>query len=108
MFTGYIIDTSTDPYTIKKYDDDGNLKNTDYTIEYDSRMYSELNGDINRYLKDNYRQIPDLCTDLSDIYTESDLKKLSDEEKNDLVSKGKLRVVWDIMDKTYDSWPNRD
>lgn len=104
VFTGYIIDTSTNPYTVKRYDDYGNLKNTDYTIECDSRMYSELNGDINRYLKDNYRQISDLCTDLSDVYTESDLKKLSDEEKNDLVSKGKLRRVWDIMDKTYDSW----
>lgn len=75
--TGRIIDTSTTPFTIKKYDENGNLVDTGYTISYDSRMYLEDGSDAHRYLKDNVRKIFN-----------------TNEDRN----------VYDIMDSQYETW----
>ena len=105
-FTGRIIDTSTTPFTIKKYDDNGILVDTGYTLDFDSRMYMEDGSDANRYFKTNYRQIEQLCPNIDKVYTDTELKEMTDEEKDQLVSEGKLRTVFDIYDKQYDSWTN--
>lgn len=75
--TGRIIDTSEIPFRIKKYDENGNLLDTGYTISYDSRMYLEDGSDAHRYFKDNVRKIFN-----------------TDEDRN----------VYDIIDSNYDSW----
>ncbi len=75
--TGRVIDTSTTPFKIKKYDENGNLVDTGYTISYDSRMYLEDGSDAHRHLKSNTRKI---------FNTEED------------------RDVYDIIDSQYDSW----
>ena len=75
--TGRVIDTSTIPFKIKKYDENGNLVDTGYTISYDSRMYLEDGSDAHRHLKSNTRKI---------FNTEED------------------RDVYDIIDSQYDSW----
>ena len=75
--TGRIIDTSTVPFKIKKYDEMGNLIDTGYTISYDSRMYLGDGSDAHRYLKDNIRKIFN-----------------TDEDRN----------VYDIMDSQYETW----
>lgn len=115
VYTGYIIDTSTsDYYTIKKYNDDYDSSDpnskeyldTDYKIYYDSRMYLEDGTDANRQLKTNYRQITQLCTinDEDDIYSNDKIKDLTDIQKQQLVSKNILREVYDIIDTIYNSW----
>lgn len=101
--TGRVIDTSTTPFKIKKYDEFGNLVDTGYTISYDSRMYMEDGSDAHRYLKDSYRQIQQLC-DISVIYDEDKLKTLSIEEKDALVAEGCLRKTYDIINSQYETW----
>lgn len=75
--TGYIIDTSTTPFKIKKYDKNGELIDSGYTIIYDSRMYLEDGSDAHRCLLNNKRKIFN-----------------TDEERD----------VYDIINSQYDSW----
>lgn len=55
--TNRFIDTSTVPFKIKKYNDIGELVDTGYTIQYDSRMYLEDGSDAHRCFKLNKRKI---------------------------------------------------
>lgn len=103
-FTGRIIDTSSTPFKILKYNDIGVLEDTGYTLDFDSRMYLGDGSDANRYFKNNYRQIEQLCSDLSDTFTDEQLSKMTIEEKENLVTLGKLRSVFDIMNKQYETW----
>lgn len=75
--TGRLIDTSTTPFKIKKYNENGDLVDTEYTIQYDSRMYLPDGSDAHRYLKSNVRKI---------FNTDED------------------RDVYDIMDSQYETW----
>ena len=77
IYTGYIIDTSHSPFIIKKYDSDGTLIDTGYTIVYDSRMYLADGSDAHRCFKDNIRKV---------FNTDED------------------REVYDIIDTLHDSW----
>ena len=104
IFTGRIIDTSSNPFKILKYNDDGVLEDTGYTIEFDSRMYMKDGSDANRYFKSNYRQIEQLCSDLSVKYDDTNLNKMTIEEKEELVAQGKIRSVFDVIDKQYETW----
>jgi len=54
--TGYVINTSVQPYKIQKEVDNAGtitLEDTEYTLEFDSRMYLPDGSDSNRYLKDS-------------------------------------------------------
>lgn len=75
--TGRVIDTSTTPFKIKKYNENGELVDTGYTIIYDSRMYLEDGSDAHRYLQSNVRKI---------FNTDED------------------RDVYDIIESIYDTW----
>lgn len=101
--TGRVIDTSTSPFTIKKYNRNGDLIDTGYTIQYDSRMYLADGSDAHRYFMNGYQQIDSMC-DTSTKYSIDDIKNMSNEEKENLVAENKLRRVYDIMDSQYDSW----
>lgn len=104
VFTGRIIDTSTNPFRILKYNDNGVLEDTGYTLDFDSRMYMEDGSDANRYFKANYKQIEQLCPNIDKVYTDKELNEMTIEEKDQLVNEGKLRSVFDVIDRQYDSW----
>ena len=104
--TNRIIDTSTYPYTIKIDNLDGTYTDTPYTLEFDSRMYLPDGSDSNQYLKDGLKQIPQLCNNLQsdEILTNEQIKALTDDEKQDLLNRNKIRDVWDIIDRQYETW----
>ncbi len=104
VFTGRIIDTNSTPYKILKYDDNGLLVDTGYTIDFDSRMYLNDGTDANRYFKSNFRQIEQLCPNIDVIYTDKQINEMDEDEKNQLINEGKLRSVYDIIDRQYETW----
>ena len=106
IYTGYVIDTSDSNFVIKKYDEFGNLVPSGYTIQFDSRMYMNESTDVHRCLKDNYRQIDELCPNMTTKYTDAQLKDMSTTEKDLLVANGELRKVYDIYDTLHNELTN--
>jgi len=100
VFTGYVINTDDAQFKIQKYNLLGELEDTNYTIEYDSRMYMPDGSDAHRKLKLSYRQIDDLCK-LDPKLSYDDILKLSDDVIKQYVDLNVIREVWDIVDNIY-------
>ena len=104
-FTGYKIDSSGANITLKKFNDDGDLEDTNYRIEYDSRMYAPNGSDANKYFVDSYQQITQLV-DNNDgvIYTPNDIKNMTNEQLQEKIVANEIRETFDIYDRPYNEW----